>query len=268
MKVLIFTFVLWYGGLFFQTFFLHRYSAHQMFTMSKTIEKICFVLTWLFQGPNYLSAYGYGIMHRMHHDHADTEKDPHSPKYDKNLFHMMWRTKNNYQKFNNEYNKVDVKYTRNVPQWKLFDNFASSYFSRIVWSIIYLSFFYLYADYWWEWLLFPVVLCMAPIHGMIINWFAHVYGYVNFKVSDSSKNLFPFDFLMMGEGYHNNHHKHCGNPNFGGVRWHEFDPTYYIIVLLDKLRLIKLKSKSKGVLKKRFIIDNVKKISPAKLDLQ
>jgi stearoyl-CoA desaturase (delta-9 desaturase) len=39
---------------------------------------------------------------------------------------------------------------------------------------------------------------MAPIHGMIINWFGHIYGYVNFKVSDTSKNLFRFDWLMLG----------------------------------------------------------------------
>ena len=35
MEIFIFVFVLWYGGLFFQSFFLHRYSAHQAFTMSK-----------------------------------------------------------------------------------------------------------------------------------------------------------------------------------------------------------------------------------------
>ena len=67
MVILIFVLVLWYGGLFFQSFFLHRYAAHQVFTMSKTMERITFVLTWVFQGSSYLSAYGYGIMHRMHH---------------------------------------------------------------------------------------------------------------------------------------------------------------------------------------------------------
>jgi len=55
--------VLWYSGLFFQTFFLHRYAAHQSFKMSIFGEKVCFFLTWLTQGSNYLSAYGYGVMH-------------------------------------------------------------------------------------------------------------------------------------------------------------------------------------------------------------
>ena len=107
MKVVILIIILWYAGLFFQTFFLHRYSAHQTFTMSKINEKICFFLTWLFQGSNYLSAYGYGVMHRMHHAYADTEKDPHSPKFDKNVFAMMWRTKNTYQDINNKRIEVD-----------------------------------------------------------------------------------------------------------------------------------------------------------------
>ena len=65
MLVFLFTLLLWYGGLFFQSFFLHRYAAHQLFTMSKTMERITFVLTWVFQGSSYLSAYGYGIMHRI-----------------------------------------------------------------------------------------------------------------------------------------------------------------------------------------------------------
>jgi stearoyl-CoA desaturase (delta-9 desaturase) len=82
---------------------------------------------------------------------------------------------------------------------------------------------------------------MAPIHGAIINWFAHIYGYMNFQLKDTSKNFLPFDFLMMGEAYHNNHHKRSSNPNFGGVRWHEIDPTYIIMKVLNRLGIIQLK---------------------------
>ena len=81
---------------------------------------------------------------------------------------------------------------------------------------------------------------MAPLHGVIINWFAHIYGYVNFKVKDTSKNLFRFDFLMMGEGYHNNHHKHASRANFG-YKWYEIDVTYLIIRVLNAVGLIQLK---------------------------
>ena len=86
----------WYLSLFTQSFFNHRYAAHRMFTMSKGVEKFFYVISWVFQGSSYLSPRAYGIMHRMHHAYADTELDPHSPKYDANLFAMMWRTRNTY----------------------------------------------------------------------------------------------------------------------------------------------------------------------------
>ncbi len=241
MTILIFIVILWYTGLFFQSFFLHRYAAHQSFKMSRFGEKICFILTFITQGSNYLSPYAYGVMHRMHHAYADTEDDPHSPKYDPSIFHMMWRTKNIFSDILYGRLKVDKKFSINVPKWKVFDLAASSWVARLGWGLAYGVFFYFFATAWWQWLFLPVAFLMAPIHGAIINWFAHKYGYINFKVSDTSKNLFHFDWLMMGEAYHNNHHKFGGRPNFGGVRWHEIDVTFQIMRLLDKMGLIKLR---------------------------
>ena len=71
--ILVFFIASWYLSLFFQTFFLHRYAAHKSFTMSKFTERVVYILTWIFQGSNYLSPYGYGVMHRMHHAFADTK---------------------------------------------------------------------------------------------------------------------------------------------------------------------------------------------------
>lgn len=240
MVILIFVLVLWYGGLFFQSFFLHRYAAHQTFTMSKIMERITFVLTWIFQGSSYLSAYGYGIMHRMHHAYTDTEKDPHSPSHDANLFAMMWKTKTIYQDINLQRIGIDQRFMKNFPQWKSFDQFASSNFSRIFWISAYITFFVVFVTSWWQWLLLPVILLMAPIHGVIINWFGHIYGYENYTMKNTSKNIFHFDFLMMGEGYHNNHHKNSSSANFG-VKWHEVDITYLIIRLLNAVGCIQLK---------------------------
>ena len=237
MAVILFVLVLWYGGLFFQSFFLHRYAAHQVFTMSKTMERITFILTWIFQGASYLSAYGYGIMHRMHHAYTDTEEDPHSPSHDANIFAMMWKTKTIYQDINKQRIAVEPK---NIPQWSSFDMFASSRISRLLWITGYILFFAFFATAWWQWLLLPITFLMAPIHGVIINWFGHIYGYVNFAMKNTSKNLFRFDFLMMGEGYHNNHHKYASRANFG-VKWYEIDVTYLVIRLLDALRIIHLK---------------------------
>ncbi|MEN7551806.1 acyl-CoA desaturase [Rapidithrix thailandica] len=234
----------WYLSLFFQTFFLHRYAAHKAFTMGKFTEKVFYVLTWIFQGSNYLSAYGYGVMHRMHHAYADTPKDPHSPKYDESIWKMMWKTKTTYSALVSRELEVDKRFTEGVPDWPAFDKIARSWVSRLFWAICYVAVYVQFATEWWLWLLLPIQFLMSPVHGAIINWFAHKYGYINFKVGDTSKNFLPFDFLMMGESYHNNHHKHGNRANFGGVRWHEIDPTYIAIYVFDKLGIIKLKKQA------------------------
>jgi stearoyl-CoA desaturase (Delta-9 desaturase) len=239
--ILIFFIAHWYLSLFFQTFFLHRYSAHGAFTMSRTMEKVFYVLTWFFQGSNYLSPYGYGIMHRMHHAYADTPNDPHSPKYDESIWKMMWKTKTIYTSITSRRMIVDERFTKDIPTWHSFDYFARSWASRLLWGAVYVAIYWQFATVWWLWLLLPIQFLMSPIHGAIINWFAHKYGYRNFKVGDTSRNFLPVDFLMMGESYHNNHHKYGSRPNFGGIRWHEIDPTYLIIKGLDKVGVIKLK---------------------------
>ena len=121
----------------------------------------------------------------------------------------------------------------------------------------YFSVYWFYADTWWLWLLLPVQFILSPVHGAIINWFAHLYGYRNFEVGDTSKNFLPFDFLMMGESYHNNHHKHGSRANFGGVRWHEIDPTYQVIKVLNLVGIIKM-AKQKEVKMERM---NKKKVA-------
>lgn len=240
MAILIFFVAHWYLSLFTQSFFHHRYSAHRMFTMSKRWEKFFFILSWLTQGSSYLSPHTYGVMHRLHHAYADTEKDPHSPKYDKSLFSMMWRTKKTYVDIFWGKMKVAEKFLKDLPEWRRFDLFGERYFSRISWGLLYVAFYVFFATQWWMYLLLPIHIVMGPVHGAVINWFAHKYGYTNFKVNDTSKNLMRIDLFMWGEGFHNNHHKYGGRANFG-VKWFEFDPMYPIILLLDKLKVIQLR---------------------------
>lgn len=242
MEVIIVFFIAhWYLSLFFQTFFLHRYASHAAFSMSPVTEKIFFVLTWLFQGSNYLSPYGYGVMHRMHHAYADTPDDPHSPKYDESIFKMMWKTKTIYSDIACGKSTPDKRFTDGVPKWEAFDKFARSWPSRLLWGAIYFMVYWQFATVWWIWLLLPIQWMFSPIHGAIINWFAHKYGYRNFKVGDTSRNFLPVDFLMMGESYHNNHHKYGSRANFGGIRWHEIDPTFQVIRFLNWIGVIHVK---------------------------
>jgi stearoyl-CoA desaturase (Delta-9 desaturase) len=243
MVILVFFILHWYLSLFTQSFLDHRYAAHGAFIMSRRWERFFFILAYVFQGSSYLSPRAYAIMHRMHHAYTDTPKDPHSPKYFPNIFSMFWTTKNVYNSIYYKKTDIEERFTKNVPDWPALDRLGDSAYSRIGWSVGYIVFYYFFATYWWMYLLIPVHIMMGPVHGAIINWFAHKYGYINFKLNNTSKNLLPVDILMLGESYHNNHHKYASSINFG-VRWFEIDPVYYIIRLFDFAGIVKIKDRS------------------------
>jgi stearoyl-CoA desaturase (delta-9 desaturase) len=239
MPVIIFFICLWYVSLFSQTFFQHRYAAHGAFSMSKGWERFFFILAYITQGSSYMSPRAYAIMHRLHHAYTDTEQDPHSPSYSKNIFSMMWRTRGFYQEIHHQRMDIEPRFAKNLPEWEKFDRFANGAVSRLLWVGLYTAFFVLYATSPWLYLLLPIVVSMGAFHGAVINWFAHKYGYINFRLRNTSMNLFFIDILMLGESYHNNHHRHPSAINFGR-RWHEIDPIYPVIRLLAWLKVINL----------------------------
>lgn len=242
----IFTFLIthWYLSLFSQSFFDHRYAAHAAFSMNKFWERFFYIFSYITQGASYMSPHAYGIMHRMHHAYTDTKKDPHSPWFSKGIVDMMRRTNRIYLGIYRGTLKVDQRFTKNVPDWPAFDRWALTYTSSIIWTILYLGFYVYFAPSYWLCLLIPIHVLMGPIHGTVVNWFAHKYGYRNFAMKNTSRNLFPVDLLMLGEGYHNNHHKFASRANFG-YRWHEIDLVYVAIVILNALGVVHLKKEAK-----------------------
>ncbi|MCS6823864.1 MAG: acyl-CoA desaturase [Cytophagaceae bacterium] len=242
MAIIIFFLAHWYLSLFSQTFFLHRYGAHKMFVMTKFWERFFFIFTWLTQGSSFLSPRAYAILHRMHHEYSDTERDPHSPHFSNNIFSMMFKTwkiftninKQEYQKLN-----IDEKFRKDLPEWNFVDTVGSSWTSRIIWGTAYGLFYIYFADHWTLFLLLPIHFFMGPVHGAIVNWCGHKLGYANYDNNDKSKNSLVIDILLGGELYQNNHHKYANRPNFA-TKWFEFDITYPIIKLLSWVRIIRL----------------------------
>jgi stearoyl-CoA desaturase (Delta-9 desaturase) len=245
--IIVFFLAHWYLSLFTQSFFLHRYAAHKMFVMTRFWEKFFHIFSWICQGSSYLSPRAYAILHRMHHAYSDTEKDPHSPHHTENLFTMMWKTKNIYNSYFHEEIKPEERFSKGIPDWRIIDKIGDSYFSRIGWGVFYVIFYYLCISYfdmwgthWVMYFLLPIHFLMGPVHGAIVNWSGHKYGYSNFDNNDRSKNSLVLDFLMLGELFQNNHHKLPLRANFA-VKWFEFDPTYPVVKVLHWLRIIRLK---------------------------
>lgn len=238
--ILLFFVLHWYSSLFMQTFLHHRYASHRAFSMSRFWERFFYLAAYFTQGSSYLSPRVYAIMHRMHHAYTDTDRDPHSPQNDRNILIMMRSARRVTQDIFNQNDTIEPRFLKNLPDWPLLDKIGHSMASRIGWGALYLSIYIYAAPSAWWWLLVPVHILMVPIHGIIINWFAHKYGSVNFKLKNTSTNLFRVDLLMMGEAYHNNHHKSPNHVNFG-FRWYELDLTYAIILLFSKIGIIRIR---------------------------
>ena len=240
MPILLFFIVHWFLSLFTQTFFHHRYASHKMFTMSKLWERFFHIVAYVAQGSSYLTPSAYAIMHRMHHAYSDTEKDPHSPHFFKDVMGLMMHTREIFHGLVTKTIKVSPKFLGNYPEWKFLDNFGYGYVSRLLWIGFYIWFYIYFAKAWWMYLLLPIHFLMGPVHGAIVNWCGHKYGYQNYDNDDDSRNSLPWDFLMLGELFQNNHHKHPNSPNFAQKKW-EFDPVYPVLRIFHFLGIIKLR---------------------------
>lgn len=251
--ILIFVVVHFFASLFFHSFFLHRYSTHRQFAMSHRSERIFFILTYVFQGSSFLNPKAYAILHLEHHAHSDTEKDPHSPlnfskfkwglDFPFAIIKMMKYTQYIFAEvLHGRSELVKLYKDREFPQWLHFEKFASSKFSAVLFTLLYIFAYWQLASVWWLWFFLPFNILSGPIQGAIVNWCGHIWGYRRFKLSDNSRNTPVLNVLMLGELNQNNHHKDPQNPNFAKA-WHEIDLIYPFILIFNLFRIIKLPKK-------------------------
>jgi len=238
--IIIFFLCHWFLSLFFHSFFLHRYASHKMYTTSKNWEKVFYFSTWLVLGSSYLVPRAYGVLHRMHHEYSDTEKDPHSPHFFKDIWRMMIHTARIFSNFVKGKNVPDEAFTRAyLPEWDKLDKIGNHVITRIFFMAAYTLFYIFFAPGYWYFLLLPIHFLMGPIQGAIVNWCGHKYGYRNYENGDHSRNSTPFGVLLMGELFQNNHHYQKDNANFAR-KWFEFDMTYLLMRVLNRMRIIQL----------------------------
>jgi len=237
--ILIFFAAHWTLSIFAQTFFLHRYGAHRMFTMSRFWDRFFYVFSFAAQGPSFLNPRAYAILHREHHAFSDTERDPHSPLFSANAASMMLKTKQRYDDYAYHRKDPEARFEGGTPEWPFFDRLSQRWTTRLSLGALYALFYIHFAPSPVWFLLVPAHWLMGPIHGAIVNWCGHKYGYRNFDNGDASRNTLPFDFVTMGELFQNNHHKYGQSPNFA-VRWFEMDPCYQVMRILGAVGVINL----------------------------
>jgi stearoyl-CoA desaturase (Delta-9 desaturase) len=235
----------WVLSVFMQTFYLHRYAAHRMFKLSPTWDRIFHFLTFLFQGSSYLHPAGYAMLHREHHAFSDTERDPHSPHTSKGFLDMNIKTALRYVGLRTGRIKTEPRFEGGVPSWPTLERIGDFWLTRLAFGAGYTLFYIAFAPHWAYFLLLPAHYLMGPLHGAIVNWGGHMYGYRNFDSEDKSRNTLIFDVLTLGELFQNNHHKYGQSLNFA-VRWFEIDPSYWVIRVFNAIGIVHIEKEQRG----------------------
>jgi stearoyl-CoA desaturase (delta-9 desaturase) len=211
-----------------------------MYTTSKNWERIFYLSTWFVQGSSFLVPRAYGVMHRMHHAYSDTEQDPHSPHFFKDVYQMMRSTILIFRSFLTGKRLPDAQFTKDyLPVWNKLDKFGHHPITRILFMGAYFWVYVVFAPSYWWYLLLPIHFLMGPIQGAIVNWCGHKYGYSNFNNGDYSKNSTPWGIVMMGELFQNNHHYAKNDANFA-KKWFEFDLTYFVMKGFNAIGIIQI----------------------------
>jgi stearoyl-CoA desaturase (Delta-9 desaturase) len=210
--------------MFFITAGYHRYFSHRAFRVSRGVQLLLAFggLTAAQKGPLWWAA-----QHRTHHQHADTVDDVHSPKDGFWWSHIGWVLCGVYDR-----DPARVRDLGAYPELRFLDRhdwigpcaLGVACWLWGGWSALVVGFF-------WS----TILLSHATF---TVNSLAHRIGRRRFDTPDTSRNSWIVALLTGGEGWHNNHH-HYQSAARQGIVWWELDPTYYLLVVLSWLGIVR-----------------------------
>lgn len=238
-KELIFVFFIVYClHVFALTAGFHRYFSHNSFKTSRIFQ---FILAFSGTMAAQKDPLWWASHHRLHHAHADTELDPHSART-KGFWwaHIGWIMESKLDKTNfnkiNDFKKFPElmwlnKYPSVPPLILIIALFIIGISTNPQGLNIYQSGL--------QFIVYGFFLSTVAVYHVTfsVNSVAHKFGKKRYSVEDDSVNNWFLAILSGGEGWHNNHHKYavCARQGF---KWWEIDLTYYIIKLLQSLKIV------------------------------
>jgi fatty-acid desaturase len=213
----------------------HRLLTHGSFQTYPFVRRLLAFLGGL-SGEG--SAVSWVANHRKHHLHSDQEGDPHSPLDGGWWSHMLWI----YPKRQTEYERwLTERFAPDLmkdPVMRFLDK--TFIWQHLLLGAAFLSIGWIFWDFrtGMSFLMWGTFVRM--IYVFHVTWFVnsatHMWGYRNYETTDRSRNLWWVGILAFGEGWHNNHHAYQRLAPHGH-KWWEFDMTYNVICLMERLGL-------------------------------
>jgi stearoyl-CoA desaturase (Delta-9 desaturase) len=231
--------MLYVARVFAVTGFYHRYFSHRTFRTSRAFQFVMALAGNLAvqRGPIWWAAH-----HRHHHLHSEEVPDLHSPvQHGFWRSHLLWFLTDAGFRTQTRYVRDWLKY----PELRLLDRFDWVAPAALITALAALgAVLDRYAPHLgtsaaqlvvWGFAISTVAVYHATY---TINSLAHRWGSRRFDTRDDSRNNFALALLTMGEGWHNNHHHYPASAR-QGFYWWEIDLTYYGLVALSWLGLIR-----------------------------
>ena len=214
---------LYWIRIWFVTAGYHCYFSHRSYKTSRWVQ---LVLAIGAQASGQGSALRWAAAHRYHHAHSDDDTDIHSPRHGLWHAHFGWLLKRDYLAKSQPRGRM-LEYPElrwldrhfNVPAWGL------GLVCLLIWGVPGLCLVY-------------GLSTIAVYHATFtVNSLAHVWGSRPYDTPDGSRNNWFVALIMLGGGWHNNHHRFPQSCR-QGIKWWEWDPTYYSLKALSWLGLV------------------------------
>ena len=215
------------------TLYLHRSQSHRSVKFHPVIEHFFRFWLWLTTG---MVTREWVAIHRKHHQASDTPADPHSPK-----IYGIWRVLFGgaflYVKAKQDRDMVDSLGRGTPTDWLE----LHLYSARPALGIGILLLLDTLIFGWTGPLVWGIQMIWIPFWAAgVINGLAHWWGYRNYDVKDTSRNLIPWGIWIGGEELHNNHHGDGASAKFS-KQWFELDIGWMYIRILSALGLAQVR---------------------------
>ena len=215
------------------TLYLHRSQAHKSVTFHPAVAHFMRFWLWLTTGMNTKE---WVAIHRKHHQASDTPADPHSPQV-YGIWTVLFGGAFLYHKASKDtemIQKLGVGTPNDWMEHNVYGRFPN--YGIILMLIIDLVLFGATGFLVWG-----IQMLWIPFWAAgVINGLAHWWGYRNYDVKDTSRNLVPVALWVGGEELHNNHHGEGASAKFSR-KWYEFDIGWFYIKVLEKLGLAEVR---------------------------
>jgi stearoyl-CoA desaturase (delta-9 desaturase) len=219
--------------------FYHRGLAHNALALHPRLER--FVGRWGIWLIG-IDPKGWVCMHRRHHAFSDGSGDPHSP-VQFGLLGVLPGQLRSYERILGRLLRRDSAYSKSVED---LDFPVSPVIQRGRWYLPYVLHLAIAvglsvaSGVWALGAAYFLGLMSHPFEGWIVNALGHSVGGRNFNTDDNSRNNHLAAWLIMGEGFQNNHHAYPGSARFS-YRTSEIDPGYGLSLLLQRAGLVRIR---------------------------